>query len=314
MTQIKSSNLKVLLVEDCPTDAMIVTTIMIEHGVEVECVCTGAEALRAIVANKYDLLVLDFVLPDTTADKLVKEFKAKRVRTPFVMVSGTGSEEDAVAMMKLGAMDYIPKKADYRTALASVLLRHVYSRKVKTRKNAASLILTSLSCLLTILAFWRAWNYRDQMAIEHHRLQIVSDMVSAAGHSMVVLDPQGRICEWSDSMEALVGWTWDDVKGSTPEFLMAEIYRGRHQANYDVALQKPGQQALAAIDCWVYKKDGTLIPVHISVVTFQNHHGKYAIALFSDPMKIVRVNLAPKPDEHAPHDPHPDQNMLRLFK
>ena len=166
------------------------------------------------------------------------------------MVAGTGNEEIAVAMMKLGAIDYITKKAEFPVTLSVVLQRYIRTSREQRQQHIWSWVLLSASALLTLCAFTWGWQYHVQEEIQHHRLQVVSDMVSSDGRSIVVLGPDGKICEWADSMETLLGWKWDEVKGCTPDFMMTTDNACRHKEAFKKAmeLETPGAMAAVAED------------------------------------------------------------------
>lgn len=65
------------------------------------------QAMAMIVANTYDLLILDYRLPDGTAETLVATFREHGYDVPFLCVSGYEDSEDA--MLRLGASGFLSK-------------------------------------------------------------------------------------------------------------------------------------------------------------------------------------------------------------
>jgi CheY-like chemotaxis protein len=72
-------------------------------------VSTAQEGLNEVDAKKFDLLLLDYMLPAMTGLELLKELEKRKVYTPIIFVTSKGSEKVAVEAIKLGIIDYIVK-------------------------------------------------------------------------------------------------------------------------------------------------------------------------------------------------------------
>lgn len=75
-----------------------------------------AQALRA----KFDLLLLDLVLPNYSGFEILEALKQQRPGTPVIILSARGEEADRVKGLKLGADDYVVKPFSLRELLARV--------------------------------------------------------------------------------------------------------------------------------------------------------------------------------------------------
>ena len=71
--------------------------------------CTGKDALEGLHAKRPDLVVCDIVLPDMSGEDVFLQALPRLAGTPFLFVTGFGKIEDAVRLMKAGAVDYIVK-------------------------------------------------------------------------------------------------------------------------------------------------------------------------------------------------------------
>ncbi len=69
----------------------------------------GAQAIEAIESNMFDLIVLDYKLPDTTGLDILRHLKETDGDTVVIMMTAYSNVEDAVEAIKLGAYDYIAK-------------------------------------------------------------------------------------------------------------------------------------------------------------------------------------------------------------
>jgi two-component system, cell cycle sensor histidine kinase and response regulator CckA len=89
---------------------------------EIEVVGTGQQCV-ALLKNdgNYDVLLLDYALPDRDAIDVLKELSAREILLPVVVVTGVGDEDLVVQLLRLGAWDYIPKQGNYVKNLPPIL-------------------------------------------------------------------------------------------------------------------------------------------------------------------------------------------------
>jgi len=129
-----SQDVKILLIEDDPGFGLLIQRRLSLAGYQVAVVKTGAEALQRLrdPAGHFDLVLIDYMLPDTNANELVGQEWEALGSPPFMVMTGFGDERVAVEMMKLGAEDYIVKDSDLLHSLVPTMqriLRHVESRR-----------------------------------------------------------------------------------------------------------------------------------------------------------------------------------------
>jgi len=95
---------------------------------QVDWVDTGAEALKWLDAQPFDLIVLDYRLPDTDGIELMKAFRGRGLETPVIFVTTADSVQLAVEAMKLGAEDFVQKQEGY-LAVLPLLVREALDRQ-----------------------------------------------------------------------------------------------------------------------------------------------------------------------------------------
>ncbi len=101
---------KILCVEDSVAHLSLVRQGLAQAGfTSVDAVSTGREAIEKVARGEYDLLLLDYNLPDVSGIEVLKRLRIDGHALPVVMVTGAGSEEVAVEAMKAGATDYVVK-------------------------------------------------------------------------------------------------------------------------------------------------------------------------------------------------------------
>lgn len=132
------SDLRVLILEDSPIDAELLIHNIRHAGykVSVERVDTRPAYLRAIEAIP-QIILADYSLPQFNAMEALKLLQERELDIPFIVVSGTISDEDAVAFMKQGAADYLLKDRLGRLGKA---IEHALEQKALRDHNRQSVI------------------------------------------------------------------------------------------------------------------------------------------------------------------------------
>jgi signal transduction histidine kinase len=103
--------LNVLLVEDFESDAALIEIELRRGGFEPNCtrVQTAGEMNRALAGGTWDAIICDYTLPHFSGVQALDYLHRTGLDIPFIIVSGTISEDTAVAAMKAGAHDYVMK-------------------------------------------------------------------------------------------------------------------------------------------------------------------------------------------------------------
>jgi signal transduction histidine kinase len=130
------SALRVLIVEDSQDDATLVVAELRRGGFRVtwERVETGAALEGQLTAGTWDLVVSDNSLPQFSGTDALTLVRARAGDLPFIIVSGTIGEAQAVAAMKAGATDYLLKGQLAR--LASAVERALAEVAARRRREA----------------------------------------------------------------------------------------------------------------------------------------------------------------------------------
>lgn len=111
-----------LLVEDDATYRAMLRRYLEPRGFTVFTACDGAQALEKVRQRRFDLVLLDVVLPDTSGLELLRTLRESYSPTelPIVMATGQNQSSDVVEALRLGANDYLTKPFDYPVVLARV--------------------------------------------------------------------------------------------------------------------------------------------------------------------------------------------------
>ncbi len=178
-----SERLRVLIVEDNEDHARLACEFLRVSGDFVTEVAGDLETLwTKLAAGPYDVVTLDYNLPDGNGLKALQELQARGLETAVVMVTGRGDERVAAQAIQNGALEYIVKTGDYLGVLGAVV-----------RKAART----------------HALQQANRRSLEQIRYQAL--LLDNVHDSVVVWDLAGRITFWNRAAESLYGWpaeTW----------------------------------------------------------------------------------------------------------
>ncbi|CAN5510977.1 hypothetical protein BH11CYA1_BH11CYA1_14620 [soil metagenome] len=100
---------RVLVVEDNVDLTNVVRSLLEFENHTVDIFHSGSEGLAHILANPYDLVILDWDLPEVSGLEILKQFRQRGAKTPVIMLTGHSSVEDMEAGLDEGADDYLAK-------------------------------------------------------------------------------------------------------------------------------------------------------------------------------------------------------------
>jgi two-component system alkaline phosphatase synthesis response regulator PhoP len=121
------TNSQILLVEDEPDIALIIADLLSAQGHHVAHAATGPDGLRAATNHRYDLLILDVMLPGLDGFALCQKMRQQGFDGGILMLTARGQVADRVQGLHLGADDYLAKPFDPHelTARVTALLRRM---------------------------------------------------------------------------------------------------------------------------------------------------------------------------------------------
>lgn len=113
------ANINVLIVEDDPDINGLLYRLLQAEGYVCRQAYSGTEAELLAAQYEYDVILLDLMIPGITGEELIKRLRCGK-SAPIIVLSAKASVEDRIAVLKLGADDYITKPFDTREVLARV--------------------------------------------------------------------------------------------------------------------------------------------------------------------------------------------------
>lgn len=99
----------VLFVDDERMLHDVVTRLLDRHGIRVTVASSGAEAIRLLGEQPFDLVLSDYQMPEMDGLELLGHVRETHPALPVVIITGYANVQHAVRAMKAGAVDYLPK-------------------------------------------------------------------------------------------------------------------------------------------------------------------------------------------------------------
>lgn len=133
------SKLRLLLVEDSETDEILVLRALRNGGYDVSHVRvqTADTMRRALDSGEFEAVISDWAMPAFSGPEALRIVRERGLDVPFIIVSGTVGDEEAVAAMRGGAHDYLMK--DRLARLAPTLERELREARVRRDRREAEL-------------------------------------------------------------------------------------------------------------------------------------------------------------------------------
>jgi two-component system, OmpR family, response regulator CpxR len=110
---------RILIVDDDVELCQLITQFLEPEGFKIEAEHDGARAVERALAEQYDLMVLDVMLPGMNGFEVLRRIRALS-RTPVMMLTARGDELDRIIGLEIGADDYLPKPFNPRELVARI--------------------------------------------------------------------------------------------------------------------------------------------------------------------------------------------------
>jgi PAS domain S-box-containing protein/putative nucleotidyltransferase with HDIG domain len=233
--------LRILIVEDQPTDVELTVYVLRQAGFDPiwKNVHTRAEYLASLQAETYDIILADFTLPQFDAIHALELLKTSGKDIPFIVVSGTISEEVAVQSMKMGAADYLLKD---RLARLGPAIEHALAQKA----------------------------LRDREADTQRQIRLLSSAVEQSTEGILVTDIRGNILFINQSCAAMHGYAQEELFNEP----IASLFAAHQRQLLDLAHKKVIETGEFNGEFPRLQKDGDTFPsqTHISILRDPQHN------------------------------------------
>ena len=256
--------LRLLIAEDSETDAKLVLAELRRGGWTIEHVrVEDPVAMRAELARApWDLIVSDWTMPHFSGAEALAALHESGLDIPFIIVTGTIGEENAVEAMRTGAHDFVLK--DRLARLTPAVRRELAERKVRESRRHAQLAL-------------RASEERYRRIVE------------TTSQGVWITDAAGRTTFLNGRMTRMLGVGPADVVGRPIDAFLPEADRAAHAPW--LARSRPGSDA-AELD--LLRADGTVLAARMETTPILDDEGRFegVLAMVTDVTERKRTQEA----------------------
>jgi len=110
----------ILVVEDEQKIRSALIDFLEFHNFKVSFAADGLDAERLVGDKKFDLILLDLMLPKISGEQLCTRWRQQALQTPIIMLTAKGREKEKIAGLNIGADDYITKPFSLAELLARI--------------------------------------------------------------------------------------------------------------------------------------------------------------------------------------------------
>jgi two-component system, cell cycle sensor histidine kinase and response regulator CckA len=274
-----SSPLRLVIVEDNPSDVRLVLHELRQAGFEPDAIrVDNPTDFQAALSTNPDVILCDYNLPQFSAPHALELLQESGRDTPFLIVSGSIGEETAVEAMKRGVTDYLLK--DRLGRLGPAIQQAIAQRKLREAENRA----------------------REELQKSEEQLRAFFDTTNAA---MAVVDREGRHLRANDSYTHMAGFSrrellesrfvdhihegdLADAEGSFHRLISGEADELQTEWRY---LRANGETGFAEVNL-VRIESGTGLPPRVAIVALDISERKRSEAAILEREHLLRNIIA----------------------
>jgi diguanylate cyclase (GGDEF)-like protein/PAS domain S-box-containing protein len=219
-----------LIVEDEPRYLESTRLLLGPHIQRIDTAMTGAQALAWLAKRRYDLVLLDLRLPDTSGHELMAYLRERHPGTRIIVMSGDSQIDSAIHSIRLGAYDYLRKPYEPEEL-------------IKTVSNAAQKVRLEQDNLRML--------QQIEQSEQWHRL-----LVNTSPDVIYTLDDNGCFTYLNESISRVLGYHPDDLVGQGYEAIVTEdeVDNARYRLNE----RRTGERSTRNVELRLKRKEDLL--------------------------------------------------------
>jgi len=243
--------LRVLIVEDLPSDAESMTLRLQEEGFHFEWrQAQSEEEYLAALDTLPDLILADWHLKRFSGLRALQLLHQRNLEIPFIIVSGGIGEEAAIDALQQGASDYVLKD---RPARLGTAVRHALEER----------------------------RLRSEHRQAEEALRLADRVFRSTGEGVAVTDADANLVSVNPAFELITGYSAAEVLGRNPRMLQSGRHEDAFYHDMWASLRETGQWRG---ELWNRRKSGEVYPEWLNISAVKDTAGRitHYVALFSD--------------------------------
>jgi PAS domain S-box-containing protein len=244
--------LRVLTVDDNRTNLQILQVFLKKLGHEAIPADNGEVAVARYLETKPDLILMDIMMPvmdGLEATRRIRAIPSERW-VPIIFLSALDRDENLVGGLEAGGDDYLSKPINFV----------VLEAKMRSMQRTLAL--------------------QQHVSETLHRLQTISDNVLEA---IITIDTTATIVSANRAVEALFGWTPEELTGENVKVLCPEPYRTEHDSYiYEYVSGGPPRIIGLGREVPAQRRDGSIFAAELTVSEVRLENKRYFIGVIRD--------------------------------
>ena len=148
ITEDYATEAKILIVDDEQYVLSYLATVLASEEYSITTSPSGAEALRMVQEDDFDVVLSDLMMPDVNGLKLLEEIRRSKAGTAVILITAYGSLRSAITAMRLGAVDYVLKPCDeeeLRLRVHNACERQIIKKEYEMRTRELESVIFAIS-------------------------------------------------------------------------------------------------------------------------------------------------------------------------
>ncbi|RMG30399.1 MAG: DNA-binding response regulator [Bacteroidetes bacterium] len=179
--------MRILIIEDEAGIARFIRQGLEEEAYAVDTADNGLLGLERALANHYDLLLIDWMLPGKTGLEVCREFRQANAQTPVIFLTAKDTVQDTIAGLRAGANDYIKKPFHFEELLERI--------RVQLRPQTGEHERFRLGNIVLDVSAHQVWKEGKEIALTQKEFALLE----------YLLRNKGKVCRRSRIIESV----WD---------------------------------------------------------------------------------------------------------
>jgi len=227
--------MKVLIVEDNPTQSNLLRISLQRRGLQVDCATTAEQACACLRdGSSADVTLLDLSLPDSSGIETFYRVRSAAPAVPTVVFTGLDDQEVAIEALKNGAQDYLIKGLAGDDSVVRCLRYAIERNKVELALRKSE-----------------------------KRLRVI---LENSYDAFVSMDSQWRIKDWNAQAERCFGWTREQVLGRSLALIVPHHLRKQYSRDVEEYFKNSqGKIMRMTNEIVASHKDGREFPIEIGI-------------------------------------------------